>query len=46
MPPPSNSNHPDVDEVRRRAGECARHVYPDVCARFEARVRIAHQRVF
>ena len=30
MPPPSNSNHPDVDEVRRRADECARHVYPDV----------------
>ena len=35
MPPPSESNPPDFDEVRRRADEFARHAYPDVVARFE-----------
>ena len=35
MPPPSESNPPDFDEVRRRADEFARHAYPDVFARFE-----------
>ena len=41
MPPPSESNPPDFDEVRRRADEFARHAYPDVFARFE-RLRSGH----
>ena len=35
MPPPSESNPPDFDEVRRKADEFARHACPDVFARFE-----------
>jgi len=35
MSPPSESHHPDFDEVRRKADEFARHAYPDVAARFE-----------
>ena len=35
MSPPSESHHPDFDEVRRKADELARHAYPDVVARFE-----------
>src|ERR1051325_10520233 len=35
MSPPSESHHPDFDEVRRKADELARHAYSDVVARFE-----------
>ena len=35
MPPPSESNQPDFDEVRRKADEFARTAYADVFARFE-----------
>jgi len=35
MSPPSESHHPDFDEVRRKADEFARTAYGDVFARFE-----------